>query len=403
MTINRRDFMKTLGSCAACGLISGFPLLSFANLPTDNRFILVILRGAMDGLAAVVPYGDANYKLQRRGLALETPGEPGGVLDLNGFFGFNPALEPLLPLYKQNQLAVFHAVASPYRERSHFDAQNLLENGTMRPGGTEGWLNRALQALGGNKNTAIAFNQQVPLVLQGKLEAASWAPKGRDIDPRGDYMQKLGELYKRDKILGAAYTEALQTQQMAEEALPRDDMMASGKAKGTDQLSIAAHTASAFLAKESGPRVAVLEAGGWDTHARQGTTGGQLYNHLSDLGKALALIPQQMGPVWNKTAVVVVTEFGRTVAENGTDGTDHGTGSVALMLGGQVNGGKVYGTWPGLADNNLYQGRDLMPTTDMRSLFKTALYAQMKAPQDMLENTVFPASGDAPIYTGLIG
>jgi uncharacterized protein (DUF1501 family) len=402
MKITRRNFIKNAGALAALGVVSGFPRLSFANLPTDNRFILVILRGALDGLAAVPPYGDRDYKQQRGTLAFASPGEADGVLDLDGFFGFNPALQPLLPLYQKKQLAIIHATSSPYRERSHFDAQNLLENGTINPGGSEGWLNRALQALNADNGAAIAFNQQIPLVLQGKLNVESWAPKNRDVDASSDYMTKIAKMYKQDALLSAAFDEGMKAQSIAEESLSKDDLTASRNAKGADQLYSAAKAAAVFLTKENGPRVAVLEAGGWDTHARQGTADGQLYNRLADLGAGLAVLPEAMGGVWKKTVVIVVTEFGRTVAENGTGGTDHGTGTVAFVMGGGVNGGKVLGQWPGLGSGNLYQNRDLMPTTDMRSIFKTMLYAHLQTPIDTLENNIFPQSASAGLIKNLL-
>jgi len=279
MIITRRDFLKYTGSFAAWTMLSaGFPRLSFASLPTDNRFILVILRGALDGLAAVPPYGDRDYASMRGELAFHPPGGEDGAIDLDGFFGLHPSLEPLMPLYQRKQLAFVHAVASPYRERSHFDAQNLLENGTTRPGGTEGWLNHALSALGATDGAAIAINQQVPLVLQGEAGVTSWAAKGPKWNEDSDYMQKIKSLYAQDPLLSSAFVEGVRSQEIAESSLPADDMMAGGKAKGPAQLYGAAKAAAMFLTKENGPRVAVLEAAGWDTHAAQGTSNGPLAN-----------------------------------------------------------------------------------------------------------------------------
>lgn len=402
MGITRREFIKGAGAIAAMGMVSGFPRFSFANLPTDNRFIFVILRGALDGLAAVPAYGDANYKTQRGSLAFASPGEVGGALNLDGFFGLNPALQPLMPLYQQHQLAIVHAVATPYRERSHFDAQNLLENGTTMPGGTDGWLNRSLQVLQAGKGAGIAINQQIPLVLQGKLDMQSWAPKGRDVNANSDYMMKIAALYQQDAVLSAAFQSGMQAQAVAQSKLTADDLTASKNAKDAGALYPAAKAAALFLTKDNGPRVAVMEAGGWDTHARQGTTNGGLYNRLADLGNALAALPEALGPVWKKTVVVVATEFGRTVAVNGTEGTDHGTGSAVFVMGGPVRGGKVLGKWPGLAAGNLYQGRDLMPTTDMRSIFKAVLMTHLNAPRDAVENVIFPNSASAPAMQGLL-
>lgn len=402
MKMTRRTFVKSAGAAAAVGMLSGFPRLAFANLPTENRFILVILRGALDGLAAVPPYGDANYKTARGSLAFNPPGMEDGVLDLDGFYGFNPALQPLLPLYQQKQVMVVHAVASPYRERSHFDAQNVLENGTINAGGSAGWLNRALVALNAEPTSAIAINEQIPLVLQGKMQVESWAPKGRKMDAKSDYMTKMAAIYQQDPLLKDAFSEAMKTQEIAEQSLPMDDANASNNAKNPDQLYMAARATGEFLAKPDGPRVAVMEAGGWDTHFRQGTSNGVLANRLGDLAKGLAELPAAMGDSWNKTVVVVVTEFGRTVAENGTGGTDHGTGSMALVMGGNIRGGRVLAQWPGLAPANLYQGRDLQPTTDMRSIFKTVLAGHLNVPPAALENDVFPQSASAGAIKGIL-
>lgn len=402
MPLSRRDFLLRLGAAGACGLMAGLPRLSFASLPTDQRFILVILRGALDGLAAVAPYGDRDYKGQRKALAFGQPGEAEGVLNLDGFFGLNPAMKPLLSLYQQNQMAIVHAVATSYRSRSHFDAQNLLENGTVRPGGHEGWLNRALVALNADKGSAMAFNRQVPLVLQGSIGVASWAPKKGELNEESNYMQRISALYAKDPHLAAAYDDAIRAQGMADMALSEEDQKASGKAKGPEHLLTTAQAAAAFLAKEDGPRMAVLEAGGWDTHARQGTVNGALAPKLADLAEALAILPRAMGGVWSKTTVVVVTEFGRTVSENGTGGTDHGTGTVAFVLGGAIRGGQVLGRWPGLAEDKLFEGRDLYPTTDLRSLLKTVLYSRMGASRSILENQVFPGSSDAGFLQGLV-
>lgn len=402
MCITRRDVLRQGGALAALGLLSGVPKISFANLPTENRFVLVILRGALDGLAAVAPYGDPAYASMRTGLALANPGEEGGVIDLDGFFGLHPSMAPLHTLYANKQLAMVHAVSSPYRERSHFDAQNLLENGTLQPGGHVGWLNKFLVGMQAKEGGAIALNQQVPLVLQGQVQVASWTPKKHAPDESSAYMQSLKAMYAQDPVLAQTFAEGMRIQTLAEASLTKDDMMASGNAKGPEALAQSVQAAGAFLARADGPRVAVLEVGGWDTHLRQGTVNGQFATRLADLSRGLAAFPAALGAVWDKTVVVVVTEFGRTVRMNGTGGTDHGTGSVSFVMGGRVNGGKVYGQWPGLAEAKLYQNRDLMPTTDMRSIFKTALYSHMGVPNATLD-TIFPESGPAGMIPGLLG
>jgi uncharacterized protein (DUF1501 family) len=248
----------------------------------------------------------------------------------------------------------------------------------------------------------IAINQQVPLVLQGKLGVSSYAPKGAKWNADSDYMQKMKALYSQDAMLSASFGEGVRAQDIAHASLPADDVMAGGKAKGADQLYGSAQAAAMFLKREDGPRVAVLEAAGWDTHAGQGTSHGALANRLADLSRGLAALPQGLGPVWNKTVVVVVTEFGRTVHINGTSGTDHGTASMAMVMGGGVRGGRVLGQWPGLSQNALYQGRDLMPTTDMRSLFRTVLYSHLRASESSLNNVIFPDSEPAGYISDLL-
>jgi uncharacterized protein (DUF1501 family) len=408
MRLTRREVLASLAATSLLAFSGGFARLAFAESPFsdergDQRFILVILRGALDGLAFAPPYGDRDYRTIRRSLALDPPHQAEGALDLDGFYGLNPGLDALLPLYRKEQLALIHAVATPYRERSHFDAQNLLENGTDAPAGTEGWLNRALIAAQARPSSAIAISQQIPLVLQGAAKVISWAPKGREIDAQSDYMTKIARLYQSDPMLSSSFAEAMQAQQIAVQSLSPEDRAASKGAKGVGELAIAAKAAALFLSKPEGPRIAVLEAGGWDTHARQGTHSGALFDRLGGLGKAIALLPEALGDAWQKTILAVVTEFGRTAAPNGTGGTDHGTGSAMLLAGGALRGGKVYGRWPGLAERQLYQGRDLMPTTDMRSVFKTILYAHLKIPREPLENAVFPGSGEAELMTGLMG
>jgi uncharacterized protein (DUF1501 family) len=234
------------------------------------------------------------------------------------------------------------------------------------------------------------------------MQVTSYAPKGPKWQDNSDYMQKMKALYGQDSLLSSSFGQGVNAQEIAQSSLPADDKMAGGKAKGADQLYGAAQAAALFLTREDGPRVAVLEASGWDTHAGQGTSHGALANRLGDLANGLAQLPQAMGKIWDKTVVVVVTEFGRTVHVNGTGGTDHGTASMAFVMGGRVQGGRVLGQWPGLSETALYQGRDLMPTSDMRSIFRTVLYAHMHASEDSLNGVIFPSSEHVPYMRDLL-
>jgi uncharacterized protein (DUF1501 family) len=398
MSISRRDLIKSAGALTFLSGFAGLSNLAFADINgTDKRFVLVILRGGMDGLAAVAPYGDPNYEAARgEGLAYA----PNEVVNLDGFFGLSSSLDSLLPIYTAKQLAVFHAVSLPYRSRSHFDSQNVLENGTAFPSGVSGWLNNALSLLGASRTDAMALNQQIPLVLQGKLGVASWAPKGTSFDLNSLYISSISKLYKQDSLLGDSFAAGIAAQQMAEASLPKDDMMASKGAKDADALVGAAKAAAAFLVQKTGPKVAVLEAGGWDTHVNQGKAVGHLATRLKYLGDSLGILRDDLtkGGVWDKTVVVVVTEFGRTVHENGTKGTDHGTGGVSFVMGGAVKGGKVFGSWEGLSTEKLFKGRDLMPTTDMRSIFKTVLVKHFGASSAAVDASVFPVPSKNPNF-----
>ncbi len=394
----RREFLQQLALGAA---VSGLPGISFAKADTDARLVLVILRGAVDGLALAAPYGDGNYRKVRGELSIATPGEQNGLLKLDGMFGLNPAMGNTYELYRQNQALVVHAVASPYRERSHFDGQDVLENGATKAGvRRDGWLNRALEPLGSSlgNESAIALSQNTPLILRGDNSVTSWAPSQME-DADDDVLRRLEMLYAEDEFFATRLAQALDSQAIA------GDMGAmSGRRRGNEaaQLRLAMQSAAKFLTSVNGPQIAVLEAGGWDTHANQGAGVGGLANRLGGLDVALAELHKGMGSQWSNTVVAVVTEFGRTVRVNGTRGTDHGTGTAAILLGGAVNGGRVIADWPGLASNDLYQGRDLHPTTDLRSVFKGILAEHLLIDDGYVESEVFPESGQAPALQGLI-
>lgn len=386
MTLSRRTLLTASGALGAVALTGALPArMALAAAPTDQRFVLVILRGALDGLAAVPPIGDADYRTVRGQLALDAPGTSAeATLPLDGFFALHPALAPLKPWYEQGELAIFHAVASPYRDRSHFDAQNLLDNGTgIAHGAADGWLNRALPFIGvesGGRGMALAIGTSAPLVLHGTVPVATWAPTG--LRPADDALVGLvGGLYAGNP----EFTEMLR-QGVADRALLRTDAVPGG---GSGPAKLAA-TAGALLATAEGPRIAVLELSGWDTHANQGATTGKLAGELGKLAEALVALKTALGAAWTRTVVTVVTEFGRTAAINGSGGTDHGTATVAFVAGPSVRGGRVATSWPGLASGKLYQGRDLAPTADVRSVLRTVLQGHFGMNSGPLDAIVFP-------------
>jgi uncharacterized protein (DUF1501 family) len=402
MLSRRKMFALGAGLMAATSL-AGIPV-ALARAPTDRRFVVVILRGALDGLAAVPPYAEPDYRALRGGLALPDPNAEDGMLALDGRFGLHPALAPLHAMYQARELAVVHAVATPYRSRSHFDGQDLLENGSDTPHGLhDGWLNRALGLLGSARGAdttrvGLAVGQSVPLMLRGKTPVASWAPDDMPAaDP--DFFDRLGQLYAGDAVFGPALKEGLKAQAMADEVLGDSGTMDEPKTYGRGArplvaLRPAADAVGKLLAAADGPRVAVLEMLGWDTHAGQGALTGRLAGVMNGLGEGLDALKSGLGPAWSETAVAVVTEFGRTAAINGTNGTDHGTGTVAFLAGGRIAGGRVMTTWPGLGTSQLFEGRDLAPTTDLRAVLKALLIEHLHLPQDGVERVVFPDSRD---------
>ncbi len=389
MTLTRRTL---LGTATATGLSVFGGRLALADAVTNRRFVLVILRGGMDGLAAVPPYGDRFYRQIRGGLAFDDPLRGNGMADLDGFFGLHPALAPIAPWYRAGELLPIHAVATPYRERSHFDGQNLLENGTDRPrGADDGWLNRAIGLLdGGERRLGLAVGQTVPLVLRGDTPVASWSPA---VLPEADgaFLDRLAVMYQDDSVFGPLLAEAVSVDAMADSAL------GGTSRRGRAQAADLARVAGGMLAAPDGPRIAVLEVSGWDTHAGQGVETGRLARSLTSLANGLTELRAALGPAWHETVVAVVTEFGRTAMPNGTGGTDHGTAGAALLAGGRIAGGRVLTDWPGLGTSDLYEGRDLAPTLDLRSVFKAVLQEHLELTADAVDRAVFAGPPVKPI------
>lgn len=396
-SINRREFLagSALAAAGAAGTLTSRLALAGAG-SGDSRFVLVILRGAVDGLAVAPPWGDPDYARLRGELALAAPGAVDGALRLDGLFGLHPRLAFLHDCHAAGELVTLQAIASPYRERSHFDGQDVLENGTPVPHAVQtGWLNRALAALprsarGNREELGVALGQNVPLVMRGPAEVASWSPSHlAALDT--DTLQRIEDLYASDALLSRRLADALAADAMAAQAAPalQDP---GGKAGRYDEL---VEAAAGFLRHPDGPRVAVFDTLGWDTHANEGAAQGQLGQRLAVLDEGLSRLKEHMGPAWGRTAVLLVAEFGRTAAVNGTRGTDHGTATAALLVGGAVRGGRVIADWPGLSGQALYQQRDVAPTLDLRSVLKGVLLEHLGVPARALQETVFPQSEEA--------
>jgi len=383
---HRRQLLKAFSTAPLLPLLPG---LSFAAASasdsgsSQNRLILVILRGAMDGLAAVQPFADRNLPSLRQSVLVNE----NDLFKLDSYFGLHPALGNLAGMYQDKELAVFHAVATPYRERSHFDGQNVLEIGASTPDqGMSGWINRTVPYLQNNAASVLGIGQNMPKILDGQFETSSWAPAILP-EPSGSTIDRLQALYEQDAYLGERFMQGLMAKGMAGDM---NQNMNAGHNRRGQNFNVLAQAAGKFLAQDNGPVIAVLESSGWDTHANQGAGQGPLANKLSELDTGLATLKASLGSRWQQSMVLVVTEFGRTAAENGTGGTDHGTASAAFLLGGAVNGGQMKTDWPGLASGSLYEGRDLRPTRDVRELFAYTLNAHLGINSDAIANDILP-------------
>jgi len=369
---------------------AALPGLSWAAVPSagENRFVFVILRGGMDGLSAAPVPGDLDFADARGKLAaFESP-----ALPLSGPFALHPLLPQMHAMYGSGELAVVHAVGVPYHERSHFDAQQVLESGGTRPYElATGWLGRALAAQNGGR--AVALETAVPLVLRGADAVDTWAPSVLP-EPSADLVARLQAMYGND----AALSQALARARGLRDDPAMDMAAADGKAApgGRSAVVALARQAAEFL--QRGAQIAVLEIGGWDSHANQAAPQGALSYNLRTLDAVLASLRDGLAPsgAWAKTAVLVATEFGREVAINGTQGTDHGSGGVAFVAGGAIKGGRVVADWPGLAKKDRFEGRDLRITTDLRSVQRTLLAEHLRVPRAALDATVLPGSAALP-------
>jgi len=389
-------------------LLGGASFAAWAYLPKfaraangrDPRLVVVILRGALDGLATVAPIGDPDYAGLHGSIALTADG-PHPAIMLDSFFALHPAMPEFARMYRDKHAAVVHAVATPYRDRSHFDGQDVLESGFAGPGRVQsGWLNRALEVLprGERVTSALAVGPTTPLVLRGAAPTVGWAPVALP-QADDDTAMRLVELYRhRDAALASALSQGLQLDKAAQ----GDDMKPKPGANGPAAMRQVARGAAKLMSADDGPRIAALAFDGWDTHANEGGPVGRLAQLLSGLDGALAEFESGFGERWRDTVVMVATEFGRTARINGTQGTDHGTGTIALLAGGAVKGGRVISDWPSLKPASLYEGRDLKPTTDLRAVIKGVLSDHLGIGERVLAETVFPDSAAARPFKGLV-
>jgi uncharacterized protein (DUF1501 family) len=422
----RRLLTGGVASAASLAMWSGIPKSALAGT-RDPRLLTVILRGGLDGLSMIAPVGDPDYQRLRQKIALM--GEGGGVnagLALDGFFVLNPAMPFLHQLYQRREAMAVHAVSTPYRGRSHFDGQDVLESGLGGVGRIDdGWLNRALVGLpsAGQANPTgmvsvsmaksgaqgLAMGAVVPLVMRGKAPVMSWIPKANGLELRDSTVARLMDLYgQTDPKLARAFAQGMDIDRVdrastvAAAVAPKSVGSSPPATRAFRDFVDTAETAAKFLSAADGPRIGTLSYNGWDTHANEGAAQGQLANRLAGLDAAIKAFADGMGAYWRETVVVVVTEFGRTAAVNGSDGTDHGTATAALLLGGAVKGGRVIANWPGLAPQNLFEARDLAPTCDLRTILKGVLRDHLGVPTGVLANTVFPDSSATLPTDGLI-
>lgn len=382
--LSRRSFIAA-GSATSAFAALGVPTMAFARANTERRFVFIIQRGAADGLHIVAPTGDPVFAGIRGDFAQDLAN---GV-KLGSFFTLHPALAETARMYADRQALFVHAVASPYRDRSHFDGQNVLETGGSAAYRLkDGWMNRLLGLLPADEANALALSSTVPMALRGAHEVSSYASSQLP-SPSEDLLARVSALYESDPQLHELWSAALDTRMKA-----GNPMQAGGGPKGAATGALAAK-----MLLGDGARIAMIETTGWDTHSGQR---GRLTAQLRDLDQTLAALKTGLGPQWANTLVVVATEFGRTVHPNGTGGTDHGQASAAMLLGGAVAGGKMIADWPGLSTAALYEGRDLKPTTDLDALIAGALAQHYGLEPARAMATLFPETRGSPFHQPLI-
>jgi uncharacterized protein (DUF1501 family) len=372
--LSRRTFLASACCVAASPLITP---VTFAAVPGDKRFVTIVLRGALDSLYLLQPYTDPMMKSYRPELALDPSS---GLIDLDGQFGLHGEAAELLPLWKSGELGFVNAVSTPYRDqRSHFDGQDVLETGGQDVSDVNtGWLNRALATIPRSESRkAIDVNTSAELILSGPNPVDTWSTQS-DLAIEPDEVEFFKRLYGNDPAFSKVFAEAMSTDEDS-------DGIFGASARAGNPASVAKLTAGML---KGDYRLASFSIGGWDTHIGQKNI---FRRPLKALVAALTTLKTELGPdIWSKTAVLAMTEFGRTVRQNGSKGTDHGTGGMAIIAGGAVRGGKVYGKWPGLREDQLFEGRDLMPTADVREIAASLLYSQFDVSAGDLTSKVFP-------------
>ncbi|MDH7798530.1 MULTISPECIES: DUF1501 domain-containing protein [unclassified Beijerinckia] len=400
----RRQLLVTGGALFAWSYLPRFARAADAR---DPRFITIILRGALDGLGAVPPVGDPSYAGLHGPIAMSLTGDT-PALPLDGFFALHPSMTNLARLYGARQATIVHATATAYRDRSHFDGQDVLESGYAGAGRTDsGWLNRTVSVLpkgervaarGNTRGPALGVGPSTPLILRGGAPVTGWTPSTLPA-VQDDLEQRLLTLYRQqDKALATVLTESLDIEKIAQREAAG---MRPAGGNLIEAMRTPARGAAKLLAADDGPRIAALAFDGWDTHANEGGATGRLAQLLAGLDAAIAEFETGLGPAWKDTVLVAITEFGRTAKVNGTTGTDHGTGTVAFLAGGALAGGKMVADWPGLRDDQLFERRDLKATTDLRAVLKGLLVDHLNIGAAQIE-AVFPDSTGAKPLRGLI-
>jgi len=393
MPLSRRKLLKTTAAGAAWAMLPTTATASAAG-SNDPRLLVIVLRGALDGLATVPPMGDPHYSSLREGFGLEAT----AVLPLDGFFALNANMPNLARLYAQGDAALIHASATSYRSRSHFDGQDILESGLDRAGGSSGWLNRATQLLSSHSRArppgAVSIGYASPLIMQGDAPVLTWSPQFYP-HPDSDTLDRILALYAdRDPKMAEMLRNGI-----SNGANANDERFQLRNANKLFLKEI--EQTVTFFSDTEGPRIAALSSDGWDTHAAQNPVKGKLANKLKVLDQGIAILAHGMAQAWDDTVVAIVTEFGRTAAINGTSGTDHGTGSCAFLLGGAIKGVRVVCDWPGLAPRHLHEGRDLAPTIHLNGIFKGILRDHLGLEGKALDK-VFPDSRNVAPFDGLL-
>jgi len=407
MQSTRRGFMKggalaLVGTSSIPSFLTRSIMAEITSASAHNKKLVVLFqRGAADGLNIVVPYGEKNYYAMRPSIAIKQE----QVLDLDGFFGLHPAMASFKPLYEQGHLAIVHAAGSPDTTRSHFDAQDYMESGTPGVKVTpDGWLNRALQAeaMRGKPSAfrAVALGTQVPRTLQGRLPAIavsnladfSVGGKGPTTSPISNAFQAMYD-ESSDAVLHGTGQETFEAMRMLKAADPAHYQPAAGVNYPNTPFGNSLKQIAQLMKANLGVEAAFSDIGGWDTHQNQGNVNGQLANRLKEFSETIAAFWKDMETDSENITLVTMSEFGRTARQNGTGGTDHGHANVMFVLGGNVKGGKVYGRWPGLENEQLNEGRDLAVTTDFRRVLGEAAYKTLGARN---LGTVFPGSQIEP-------